>query len=78
MSKLVIANFKMNGSKEFIENWVKDFHEENESNKTIIVALPSPYLSNFKDSNFNLVAKGNSFSISCLYSNHINIVSILI
>ena len=54
MSKLVIANFKMNGSKEFIENWVKDFHEENESNKTIIVALPSPYLSNFKDSNFNL------------------------
>ena len=32
MSKLVIANFKMNGSKEFIENWVKDFHEENDSN----------------------------------------------
>ena len=45
MSKLVIANFKMNGSKEFIENWVKDFHKENESNKTIIVALPAPYLS---------------------------------
>ena len=41
MSKLVIANFKMNGSKEFIENWAKDFHEEKESNKTIIVALPS-------------------------------------
>ena len=28
MSKLVIANFKMNGSKEFIESWAKDFLEE--------------------------------------------------
>ena len=35
MSKLVIANFKMNGSKEFIESWAKDFLEEKESNKTI-------------------------------------------
>ena len=60
MSKLVIANFKMNGSKEFIENWVKDFHEENESNKTIIVALPSPYISNFKDS--KLILAGQNVS----------------
>ena len=62
MSKLVIANFKMNGSKELIESWVKDFHEEKESNKTIIVALPSPYLSNYKDSNFNLA--GQMFQIN--------------
>ena len=41
MSKLVIANFKMNGSKEFIESWAQDFLEEGKSNKTIIVALPS-------------------------------------
>ena len=28
MSKLVIANFKMNGSRNFIENWIKDFSEK--------------------------------------------------
>ena len=33
MPKLIAANFKMNGSKEFIEKWPKDFHEEKESNK---------------------------------------------
>ena len=44
MSKLVIANFKMNGSKDFIESWIKDFLVEQESVNSIIVALPSPYL----------------------------------
>ena len=52
MPKLIAANFKMNGSKEFIESWVKDFLKEKESNNTILVALPSPYLLNFNDNNF--------------------------
>ena len=72
MSKLVIANFKMNGSKEFIENWVKNFHEENESNKTIIVALPSPYLLNFKDSNFNLAGQNVSNQTSGAFTSQLS------
>ena len=36
MSKIVIANFKMNGSKDFIESWIKDFFAEQESANSII------------------------------------------
>ena len=72
MSKLVIANFKMNGSKEFIENWAKDLHEEKESNKTIIVALPSLYLSNFKDSNFNLAGQNVSNQSSGAFTSQLS------
>ncbi len=62
MSKLVIANFKMNGSKEFIESWAKDFLEEKKSNNRVVVALPSPYLSNFKESNLNLAGQNVSIN----------------
>ena len=72
MSKLVIANFKMNGSKEFIANWVKDFHEENESNKTIILALPSTYLSNFKDSYLNLAGQNVSNQSSGAFTSQLS------
>ena len=72
MSKLVIANFKMNGSKELIESWVKDFHEEKESNKTIIVALPSLYLSNYKDSNFNLAGQNVSNQSSGAFTSQLS------
>ena len=72
MSKLVISNFKMNGSKEFIANWVKDFHEENESNKTIILALPSPYLSNFKDSYLNLAGQNVSNQSSGAFTSQLS------
>ena len=54
MSKLVIANFKMNGSKDFIESWIKDFLIEQESVKSIIVALPSPYLLTFNSRGLTL------------------------
>jgi triosephosphate isomerase len=54
MSKLVIANFKMNGSKDFIESWIKDFFTEKESTNEILVALPSPYLMIFNDSDLTL------------------------
>ena len=72
MSKLVIANFKMNGSKLFIANWLKDFHQEKESNKTIIVALPSPYLLNFKDSNFNLAGQNVSNQSSGAFTSQLS------
>ena len=54
MTKLVIANFKMNGSKDFIESWIQDFFLEQESASEVVVALPSPYLINFNDRGLTL------------------------
>ena len=54
MTKLVIANFKMNGSKDFIESWIKDFFLEQESASDVVVALPSPYLIIFNDRGLTL------------------------
>ena len=72
MSKLVIANFKMNGSKEFIKNWIKDFLEEKKSNNRVVVALPSPYLSNLKDSNFNLAGQNVSNQSSGAFTSQLS------
>jgi len=72
MSKLVIANFKMNGSKEFIESWVKDFLKEKESNNKILVALPSPYLLNFKDNNLNLAGQNVSNQSSGAFTSQLS------
>ena len=72
MSKLVIANFKMNGSKEFIKNWIKDFLEEKKSNNRVIVALPSPYLANLKDSNFNLAGQNVSNQSSGAFTSQLS------
>ena len=54
MTKLVIANFKMNGSKDFIESWIQDFFLEQESASEVVVALPSPYLIIFNDRGLTL------------------------
>lgn len=54
MSKLVIANFKMNGSKDFIESWIKVFFAEQESVNDVVVALPSPYLITFNNRGLTL------------------------
>ena len=72
MSKLVIANFKMNGSKEFIESWVNDFLEEKKSNNRVVVALPSPYLSNFKESNLNLAGQNVSNQSSGAFTSQLS------
>ena len=72
MSKLVIANFKMNGSKEFIKNWIKDFLEEKKSNNRVVVALPSPYLSNFKESNLNLAGQNVSNQSSGAFTSQLS------
>ena len=60
MSKLVIANFKMNGSKDFIKSWIEDFFTEEESTNEILVALPSPYLMIFKNSGLTLAGQNVS------------------
>ena len=72
MSKLVIANFKMNGSKEFIESWAKDFLEEKKSNNRVVVALPSPYLSNFEESNLNLAGQNVSNQSSGAFTSQLS------
>ena len=72
MSKLVIANFKMNGSKEFIESWIEDFLKEKESNNKILVALPSPYLLNFKDNNLNLAGQNVSNQSSGAFTSQLS------
>ena len=72
MSKLVIANFKMNGSREFIKSWVTDFLEENESNNRVIVALPSPYLSYFKGSNLDLAGQNVSNQSSGAFTSQLS------
>ena len=60
MSKLVIANFKMNGSRNFIENWIKDFSEKKGTFNEVIVALPSTYLMFFNDRGLSLAAQNVS------------------
>ena len=60
MSKLVIANFKMNGSQDFIESWIEDFFTEEESTNEILVALPSTYLMIFKNSGLTLAGQNVS------------------
>ena len=72
MSKLVIANFKMNGSKEFIESWAKDFLEEKKSNNRVVVALPSTYLLNFKESNLNLAGQNVSNQSSGAFTSQLS------
>ena len=72
MSKLVIANFKMNGSKEFIESWAQSFLEEKKSKNRVVVALPSPYLSNFKESNLNLAGQNVSNQSSGAFTSQLS------
>ena len=62
----------MNGSKEFIESWAKDFLEEKKSNNRVVVALPSPYLSNFKESNLNLAGQNVSNQSSGAFTSQLS------
>ena len=51
MPKLIAANFKMNGSSSFIEEWFNVFNKEDTSSNEVIVALPAPYLSTSDNGN---------------------------
>ena len=51
MSKIIIANFKANGCKEFFNNWFSDF--KNDSQNQILLAPPSVYLDFFSQKKLN-------------------------
>lgn len=72
MSKLVIANFKMNGSKDFIESWIKHFSAEEESTNEILVALPSPYLTMFQNKGLSLSGQNVSNKESGAFTSQIS------
>ena len=72
MSKLVVANFKMNGSRDFIESWIKDFSAEEESNNEILIALPSTYLSIFKGKGLTLSGQNVSNKKSGAFTSQIS------
>ena len=57
MSKIIIANFKANGCKEFFNNWFSDF--KNDSQNQILLAPPPVYLDFFstKKLNFELCSQ---------------------
>ena len=57
MSKIIIANFKANGRKEFFNNWFSDF--KNDSQNQILLAPPPVYLDFFstKKLNFELCSQ---------------------
>ena len=60
MSNLIVANFKMNGTHAFIEDWFTSFNEDNTASKGIVVALPAPYISAFRD--YGLMLSGQNVS----------------
>ena len=60
MSNLIVANFKMNGTHAFIEDWFTSFNEDNTASKDIVVALPAPYISAFRD--YGLMLSGQNVS----------------
>ena len=60
MSNLIVANFKMNGTHAFIEDWFTSFNQNNTALKDIVVALPAPYISAFRD--YGLLLSGQNVS----------------
>ncbi len=72
MSKLIIANFKMNGTKSSIKQWFNDFSKENNTSNEIIVALPSTFLIDFADNGISLAAQNVSSYTSGAYTSQIS------
>tara|TARA_B100000287_G_scaffold258284_1_gene242787 strand:- start:334 stop:1020 length:687 start_codon:yes stop_codon:yes gene_type:complete len=60
MSKIIIANFKMNGTRPFINQWFSKFLEETNTLNKVIVALPTPYLASFSDCNISIAGQNVS------------------
>ena len=52
--KIIAANFKMNGDREFIDNWFQNFDADTKN--FVVIGLPAIYLEssvqNFNKSNF--------------------------
>ena len=60
--KIIAANFKMNGDREFIDNWFQNFDANTEN--LVVVGLPAIYLEssvqNFNKSHFKIAAQNVS------------------
>ena len=60
MPKLIVANFKMQGTQAFIEDWFTNFPLEKALSKHVVVALPATYLASFRD--YGLCLSGQNVS----------------
>ena len=72
MSKTIVANFKMNGSSEFIKNWIFEFKQNYKSQNNIILAIPHIYLSEFNGFDLNVAAQNVSSKKDGPYTSQIS------
>ena len=72
MSKIIIANFKMNGTKSSIQEWFNVFSEENNTSNKIIVALPSPFLADFATNDINVASQNVSSHDSGAFTSQVS------
>ncbi len=72
MSKTIVANFKMNGSSEFIKNWIFEFKQNHKSQNNIILAIPHIYLSEFNSYDLNVAAQNVSSKKDGAYTSQIS------
>tara|TARA_B100000214_G_scaffold359219_1_gene320451 strand:- start:367 stop:1053 length:687 start_codon:yes stop_codon:yes gene_type:complete len=72
MSKIIVANFKMNGTKSFIKNWLNKFLEEKNISNEVIVALPMPYLALFSNYDISIAAQNVSSSDSGSFTSQVS------
>ena len=72
MSKTIVANFKMNGSSEFIKNWIFEFKQDHKSQNNIILAIPHIYLSEFNGYDLNVAAQNVSSKKDGAYTSQIS------
>lgn len=72
MSKTIVANFKMNGSSEFIKNWIFEFKQNHKSQNNIVLAIPHIYLSEFNGYDLNVAAQNVSSKKDGAYTSQIS------
>ena len=72
MSNTIVANFKMNGSSEFIKNWIFEFKQNHKSQNNIILAIPHIYLSEFNGFDLNVAAQNVSSKKDGAYTSQIS------
>ena len=72
MSKIIIANFKMNGTKSSIQEWFNVFSEENNTSNKIIVALPAHFLADFATNDINVASQNVSSHDSGAFTSQVS------
>ena len=72
MSKFIIANFKMNGTRSSIQEWFNNFSKESSISNKIIVALPSTFLIDFATNNISVASQNVSSYDSGPYTSQVS------